>query len=136
MHGLSTSRGHKCVGAGDLQRILTADLLNIAAWLKQNYLKINVKKTQLLLPGQKSRTQELDCLRITLNSVEVGQHDHVKYLGVAIDSQLTWKQHVKKLGRNVSMPYHNTKKWVISNTKIKAATIPVTGPGLLLCGFV
>jgi len=89
------SRGHKCAGAGGLQRILTADLLNIAAWLKKNYLKINVKKTQLLLLGQKSRTRELDRLRIILDSVDVGQHDHVKYLGVAIDSQLTWKQHIK-----------------------------------------
>jgi len=72
-------------------------MLNIDAWLKQNYLKINVEKTQLLLLGGKSREQELERLRITLNGVEVGQHDHVKYLGVTIDSQLTWKQHVSQI---------------------------------------
>lgn len=40
MYTDNTTLYHSCVGAGDLQQILTTDLLNIAAWVKQNHLQI------------------------------------------------------------------------------------------------
>ena len=53
------------------------------------------------------------------------------------EPQYQWIREGGMFGENVvGVDITNTKKWAISNTKIKAATIPVTDPGLLLCGLV
>ena len=94
MYADDTTLYHSCVDVGDLQQALSADLQSLAAWLKWNKLKINVQKTQLLLLGCRSRAQELERVRISLNGTEIRHQDKVKYLGVMIDRQLTWKQHI------------------------------------------
>ena len=94
MYADDTTLYHSCVDVGDLQQALSADLQSLAAWLKSNTLKINVQKTQLLLLGRRSGAWELERVRISLNGTEIRHQDQVKYLGVMIDRQLTWKQHI------------------------------------------
>ena len=94
MYADDTTLYHSCVDVGDLQQALSADLQSLAAWLKWNKLKTNVQKTQLLLLGRRSGARELERVRISLNGTEIRHQDQVKYLGVMIDRQLTWKQHI------------------------------------------
>ena len=72
------------------------DLLSIANWLKTNHLQMNVTKTKLLLLARRSRVQELDKVKLSVNDVEVERHDDVKFLGMVIYSELNWEKRVRK----------------------------------------
>lgn len=63
--------------------------------MDNNQLNLNVKKTQLLLMGRKSRTQELESVRVTLNSEQLPISHVVKCLGVWIDGRLTWMKYIE-----------------------------------------
>ena len=58
------------------------ELSIIANWLKTNHLQMNVTKTKLLLLARRSRVQELDRVKLSVNDIEVEQRDDVKFLGV------------------------------------------------------
>ena len=85
---------HSCHDSRQLQDTLTNDLSSIANWLKTNHLQMNVTKTKLLLLARRSRAQELDKVKLSVNDVEVERRDDVKFLGVVIGSELNWEKHV------------------------------------------
>ena len=60
---------------------------------------MNVRRTKLLLLARRGRAQELDRVRLTVNDVEVERRNDVKFLGVIIDSELTWEKHVAAVRR-------------------------------------
>jgi len=82
-----------------LQEALAGDLSRMADWLKTNHLCMNVRKTKLLLLARRGRAQESGQVRLTANDVEVERQDDVKFLGVTIDSELTWEKHVAAVRR-------------------------------------
>ena len=79
-----------------LQEKLTAGLVKIANWLCQNKLSMNVQKTQLLLLSRKRRAKDLENIQIALNGEVIKKQDCVKYLGVLIDSSLSWEKHISR----------------------------------------
>ena len=87
---------HSCHDSRQLQDTLVNDLLSIANWLKTNHLQMNVTKTKLLLLARRSRVQELDKVKLSVNDVEVERHDDVKFLGMVIYSELNWEKRVRK----------------------------------------
>jgi len=90
---------HSCPDPQELQEALAGDLSRMADWLKTNHLYMNVRKTKLLLLAMSGRAQELDRVRLTVNDVEVERRNDVKFLGVIIDSELTWEKHVAAVRR-------------------------------------
>lgn len=72
-----------------IQDTLANDLSSIANWLKTNHLQMNVTKTKLLLLARRSRVQELDKVKLSVN---IERRDDVKFLGVVIDSELNWEK--------------------------------------------
>jgi len=96
LYAADTTIYHSCPDPQVLLEPLAGDLSRMADWLKTN---TNVRKTKLLLLARRGRAQELDRVRLTVNDVEVERQSDVKFLGVIIDSELTWKQHVAAVGR-------------------------------------
>ena len=82
-----------CHDSQQLQDTLAiVNLSSIANCLKTNHLQMNVTKTKLLLLARRSRVQELDKVKLSVNDVEVERRDYVKFLGVVIDSELNWEK--------------------------------------------
>ena len=75
---------------GDI-RDLQRDVNLISTWMASNGLTPNLKKTQLL-PISRARSPPI--IRINLNHHPIAQCNSVKYLGVTISSDLSWKEHV------------------------------------------
>src|SRR5215469_13345182 len=71
----------------------------ISAWMSSNRLKMNSGKTQLICIGtwQQLRHLDLDRLRVCGNLVLL--ESSVRDLGVLLDKQLTFSQHVSSLCR-------------------------------------
>ena len=77
---------------------LTEDLRNIAAWCCKNSLLINPDKTKLLVLGTPQMLMKIpDDLSITLLSKEITSSKSAKNLGVTMDCNLTYVEHVTQL---------------------------------------
>ena len=78
----------------DLEEGLTSDVEGVSRWVKKNKLRLNVKKTQMLLLGRKRRVQELERMEVKLDGQTLTRDSKVKCLGVWVDDELTWRDHV------------------------------------------
>ena len=84
------------------------DLRLLYEWLCANRLSLNVGKTEFMIfrPPRKSLP---DRIVLTLNRTKLYESSRIKYLGLILDSRLTWKEHInelsKKLSRSVGMLY-------------------------------
>lgn len=79
------------------QALLINDLQRISSWFRANRLKLNVDKTQYIVFGTRHMTKHCPSLPITLNGTNVDRCKHVKYLGLEIDENLTFEEHISNL---------------------------------------
>ena len=72
------------------------ELEKISDWLKANKLLVNTDKTNYSIfhSGSKNNQQTNSPVKLT---DELKQYDHVKYLGLIIDQDLSWKNHIHKI---------------------------------------
>lgn len=76
---------------------LEEDLERISLWLTENKLTLNHKKTTLVTFG-KNKTE-----RCLLNGEHIEQSQEVKYLGITLDRNLSYKTHIKDVVRKVAI---------------------------------
>ena len=88
-----------------LNKIVNADWKHLVNWLNANKISLNVKKTARVI--FKSKQQKFEGDLIKLCGVRFYPTESVKYLGVKIDTNLSWQYHVKdlslKLNRDLEM---------------------------------
>ena len=68
-----TTLSHVSSDAGSLECGLVEDLESVARWVDANKLKLNVKKTQMLLMSRKQREQELNQVKVRVGDKEIGK---------------------------------------------------------------
>ena len=83
----------------ELEKSVNSELTNVVAWMQANKLTINFKKTNFILFGDKSQRHSMN---IFCSQQTISQVDSVKYLGILIDSKLTWNSHLEHLGKKVA----------------------------------
>ena len=91
-----------------LNKYVNLDLKNLTYWLNANRISLNLNKTELVI--FKHQRKKLDSpIKIKLNRKRLYPSKSVKYLGVKIDENLNWKQHIHdiaiKLNRANSLLY-------------------------------
>lgn len=91
---------------------------NLIRWFSDNMLKLNLQKTQLIkFSGHKTN----DNPTITINNNTFDFQPTIKFLGVTVDSYLSWKSHIdclrKKLNSSIYM-LRNLVKVVDSKTAL------------------
>ena len=86
----------------ELASIANRGLGNVNEWLNANKLSLNIKKSNFVIfrPRQKNmpfipRIRILDSVTNAYASLEM--KDYVKYLGLMIDSNLSWKYHIESI---------------------------------------
>ena len=94
-----TTLHHASNNVSDLSKSLNADHEGVVSWVEQNGLKLNEAKTQMLLLGKKKRAKELDYVTVELKGQKVERCGKVKYLGVWIDEDLSWRDHIEAVRR-------------------------------------
>ena len=83
-----------------IQLEIESDLLRISEWLKINELSLNIKKTQFMVFTNKKRSDPNIEINIDGHSIE--KTFKIKFLGVIIDSHLTWKNHVNYISSKIA----------------------------------
>ena len=79
-----------------LNKYVSLDLQNLTYWLNANRISLNVKKTEIVI--FKRQRKKLDSpIKIKLNRKKLYPSKSVKYLGIKIDENLNWKQHIHNI---------------------------------------
>jgi len=82
----------------ELQNKLHAVLPMVTKWLQSNRLSLNVPKTHYHIF---SRTSVTD-LEIIINNSQITRKESVKYLGVIVDENLKWQNHINNIASIIS----------------------------------
>lgn len=81
---------------------ITQEILNTTKqfddWYSHNDLKLNISKTEIIQFGYFKK----DKITLNYNEQVLSSSDEVKFLGMYLDSQLNWKQHITHLAGNMS----------------------------------
>lgn len=87
---------------------------NLDVWCKCNGMIINTAKTKVMLitTHQKRASLANEALSLTLNSVDLTMISNDKTLGVVIDHNLTWSNHIDKLCKKMA-----SNLWLLSRIK-------------------
>ena len=75
-----------------VEEVLTEDLGRLSCWIAQNGLRMNLQKTQFLSMSRRCREEEAKRLQVMVNEDALEMSEEVKYLGVTIDRQLSWRK--------------------------------------------
>ena len=85
-----------------LIHILNSELINISSWFKCNKLSLNINKTNFMhFQSSHSNTNQLN-YDIKVDGITLDKKDYTKFLGVTIDSHLTWNNHISNITSHVA----------------------------------
>ena len=66
-----------------------------------NRLALNIKKTNFVIFHPFNKPPK-DLITIKINKKSIAEVKYVKYLGILVDSKLTWKFHIDNLAKKIS----------------------------------
>ena len=73
------------------------EMVRVDNWLKINRLPLNVSKTSYMIISNRKNTLDIKIRETILTKVST-----VKFLGITLDENLTFKDHVNKVTSNIS----------------------------------
>ena len=84
-----------------LERVVNKELKWLNHWLNVNRLSLNIDKTNFVIfhPFNKPLKQHIT---LKINKRAIGEEKYVKYLGVLIDSTLSWNAHIDNLSKKIA----------------------------------
>jgi exonuclease III len=122
----------------DVMARINPELSNLSMWFCANKLSLNVTKTNYILFGSKRSFIPNNNFRIIINNSDIVRVHEVKFLGVLIDEELSWKSHTAsvaaKLSRNVGVLYK--LKSVIDKNTLLTLYYALIQPHLMYCVIV
>jgi hypothetical protein len=84
-----------------LKETVNNEMSSISKWFNVNKLSINTAKTKYILFHQKHRNINLENHHICINGTRIEHVPNMKFLGVIIDQNLSWKNHVDHICRKI-----------------------------------
>ena len=110
-----------------LNKYVNLDFKNLTYWLNANRISLNVKKTELVI--FKHQRKKLDSpIKIKLSRKRLYPSKSVKYLGIKIDENLNWKQHI----HDIAIKLNRANALLSINRNCVSKLLPFTLPYLIL----
>ena len=82
---------------------INTELKEVCNWFKCNKLSLNASKTNLMFIGTPHQTKQInDCRHIYLDGCKLTCVTEAKFLGIIIDSNLTWIPHINSISKKCS----------------------------------
>ena len=92
----------------NIQKIVNRELRKVRKWLEANRLALNIEKTNFVIFRSQQRIIT-DRIILKIGKRKIKQESCVRFLGVLLDSTLSWKNHLtelsKKLARSAGIFY-------------------------------
>ena len=98
----------------ELEKTINKELNKLNLWLNVNHLSVNIDKTNYIIfhPYNTDKTNYIifhpynkptkKRITIKINKKAINEKEFIKYLGVLIDSTLSWKYHITNISKNIS----------------------------------
>ena len=100
MYADDTNAFHSDKCLKSLTHVMQEEMNEVIKWLNVNKLSINTTKTKYII--FKSRNKKCDIeIDIKLNDNIIQQASHIKFLGVILDRELTWKNHINSVVKHI-----------------------------------
>ncbi|MCG8034833.1 MAG: hypothetical protein JAZ03_22035 [Candidatus Thiodiazotropha taylori] len=98
----------------DIEKNLQQALNKLSMWCKYNGMVVNTEKTKLMLitTSQRRQRMENEGLSLKYTNDALGTVGHEKVLGVFVDHNLSWSEHVKYLSKKI-----RSSIWLLSKIK-------------------
>ena len=111
---------------------LSTEMNKLSTWFKTNRLSLNVSKTNCMIFG---RSNQPDHHRVYIDNIVIERVDCNKFLGVIIDSKLSWSDHVSyirhKMSKNLSVMHR--VKWLLNNSALYMIYCTLVLPYISYC---
>ena len=85
-----------------IETVINTELKEVIKWLRLNKLSLNASKTELIFFRSKRHHLNYNNISIKFNGIKLTPVDHVKYLGMYLDSFLSWEYHIHELSKKLS----------------------------------
>ena len=84
-----------------LETVINKELRKLGTWLIVNRLSLNIDKTNFLIfhPYNNPLKQRIT---FKIHKKAISESDYIKYLGIMVDSTLTWNIHIDKISKTIS----------------------------------
>lgn len=103
MYADDTSLTYADSNPNSIQVSLNKDLDNISKWLSANKLTLNMTKTEFMLIGSRQKLNSLVATPVLeINGDRIKQVTSTKSLGINIDNNLSWNEHINKLAKKIA----------------------------------
>ena len=84
-----------------LEAFLNEELHKAAQWFRDNQLTLHPKKTRYILLNSKGKSLDIRLEGVKIDQISASTHETAfKFLGLMIDEQLNWKQHITTFTQN------------------------------------
>ena len=100
---------HSGITADQISGELQHNLDKFSSWCSKNKLTINTKKTKLMVFGTRERVKRAKKTLLYINNDRLQIVPSFKYLGVLLDSTLTYNLHIKSLEKCTQVKLHVQK---------------------------
>lgn len=82
--------------------ILQSELMQIAKWVTENMMKLNISKTKCLVICSKHAQRRKHRLCVSLNGADIEQVKEARLIGVTVDETLSWATHINNIVEKMS----------------------------------
>ena len=79
--------------------LINTELKEVTNWFKTNKLSVNASTTNFMIIGT---SKPENSIKVILDNVEVSRVNKTKFLGVLIDKNLTWRDHIDAISKTMS----------------------------------
>jgi hypothetical protein len=116
---------------GEAENIANVELSKITAWVKENKITFNEKKSKVMLLTRRKRKEQKD-LAIYLNKKSLLQVHSWKYLGIIFDSKLTFREQINYIAEKCTKLIFALSKSAKLNWGLKHAALKIIYTGAIL----
>ena len=85
----------------ELEKIVNKELKNLYLWLSINRLALNIEKTTFLIFHPFNKPLKYN-VTVKIHKKAILEKQNIKYLGIIVDSTLSWKAHLSNLSNKLS----------------------------------
>ena len=96
-----TNQFFKNKSRAGLYKIANLELMKVSSWVSHNRLSLNYDKTEFI-EFSKGKLSPPNDLTLSINGKSIRKVDECKFLGVFIDSNISWRIHINKVITKIS----------------------------------